>query len=77
TSKKLDGVVKDSIEQKIELKALNSTVCGLGERLEEHLRDDRPVSEWLSGKVMAGLLVVGGMVGAAFINQYIVPLFIR
>ncbi|MDR1731846.1 MAG: hypothetical protein LBR61_07085 [Synergistaceae bacterium] len=45
--------------------------------LEEHIKIDPPASIWLSGKVMIVLAAAAAIIGAAWVQAYIVPLFVR
>jgi hypothetical protein len=44
-----------------------------GEMIREHIKSDVTPASWISSKVVWIVVVVAGMVGAAFINQYVIP----
>jgi hypothetical protein len=78
------GLRQDVRDSLLERKELRSDIDGVKEnvdkvqsRLDEHIKNDIPVTTWLSGKigalVMTGIVTVSTFVGMALLREWVQP----
>jgi hypothetical protein len=77
---KLSALAERGLKRDAAVERLADTVNNLagivkenGQMIHEHVKNDVTPASWISSKVVWVVVVVAGMVGAAFVNQYVIP----
>ncbi|MDR2395844.1 MAG: hypothetical protein LBD57_04525 [Endomicrobium sp.] len=77
---KLENMLKSAVDRDATVGRLTVAIETLGDRvleqedkLDEHVKNDISIVSWLSNKVIYIIILVMGMIGAAFVNQYLIP----